>query len=568
MGEHRASEPRPRAAVPLRLIASLAVLGVVGWFGARYVLDLRHSEPCRAGTATLTIAAAPEIAPILTQVAAAMPQAEREIDGTCVTAQISAIDPAQVLAAQSGKSTASHVDVWVPDSTAWLRRAVDAGANNIPGSGTSIATSPVVIAVAQPTAQKLGWPGKPINWGTLVATQTSPQPLRLAIADPTRSAVGLSGLLSLDATVAPGGKDNVAFAGALRALGANRSPAASDLFAKLPQASDTGSVAAGVAAFPASEQSVINYDLPSPAVPVVPVYPEPPGPALDYPFTVLGGTSDQLTQAANALLAAVQTNQSQALLWHSGFRTASGRIGGGFPKVDGVERTTVAPTGQPDPALSRGLLGLWTTVNLPSRLLAVLDISGSMAEPVPGTNKTRFDLTLQTAQLGLGLFSDDSEVGLWAFSTNLDGTKPYRQLVPIGPLATQRSLILTAEANATVKQGGGTGLYATTLAAYRTVLDGWDKNRSNAVLIITDGQNDDPSGPTLSDTVAQLRSLVDPKRPVRVIFLGVGPDVNLDELKKVAAATHGLAMLATDPSKLSEVFLQALAERPCQTATC
>ncbi|MBI3685905.1 MAG: substrate-binding domain-containing protein [Actinobacteria bacterium] len=549
-------------------MVGLVLLGLLSWFGGRYFLGLQQAGRCSAGTVTMSVAAAPDIAPALGQIAAAMSPSERALGDQCFTTRVSAIDPAQVAAAQAAKSSDGRPDVWVPDSTLWLTRAAEGGATGVPEHGVSIASSPVAIGVAEPVARTLGWPAAPVGWGTLLSARTATSPVRVAITDPARSAVGMSGLLALSGAIAPKDQQGATFAAALRTLGGNRSAVLSDLFSKLPQSTDPTALAAAVVAFPASEQSIISFDIPHPPVNVVPIYPVPAGPALDYPFTVLDGVTDLVRQAADRLLAAVQGQQARGVLWTSGFRTPSGGTGAAFPPVDGVRSDPVEPIALPEPERARSLLGLWTTVNLPSRLLAVLDVSGSMAEPVPGTGKTRFDVTLQTAQQGLALFSDDSELGLWAFSTGLDGALPYRQLVPIGPLATQRAAILAAESAATVKANGGTGLYATTLAAYQAVLDGWDKTRANSVLIITDGQNDDPSGPTLDQALTALKKLVDPRRPVRVIFLGVGPDVSLAELDKIAAATHGLAVLATDPAKLSEVFLQALAARPCQPPNC
>ena len=45
--------------------------------------------------------------------------------------------------------------------------------------------------------------------------------------------------------------------------------------------------------------------------------------------------------------------------------------------------------------------------------------------------------------------------------------------------------------------GGGTGLYDTALAAYRTALRNYDPHYSNAVVLMTDGRNEDPGSISL-----------------------------------------------------------------------
>jgi len=198
----------------------------------------------------------------------------------------------------------------------------------------------------------------------------------------------------------------------------------------------------------------------------------------------------------------------------------------------------------------------------------VIDVSASMAETVPGSRKTRLQVTLSATRQGLQLFSDDSEVGLWTFSTDLYRGRDYRELVPIGPLARQRAALAATVARIKAKQPGATGLYDTVLAAYQRVTADWDPNRANAVAVFTDGENEDPNGISRGVLLDKLKKLYNPHKPVRIIFLGLGPDVNAEELKQIAEATHGLAFVTRDPTKIQDIFLQALAARPCQASAC
>ncbi len=62
-----------------------------------------------------------------------------------------------------------------------------------------------------------------------------------------------------------------------------------------------------------------------------------------------------------------------------------------------------------------------------------MDISGSMAAQISGTDETKMSLARSAALDSLPLFGSDSELGAWAYSTKLDGDKPYRELVPPAP---------------------------------------------------------------------------------------------------------------------------------------
>jgi secreted protein with Ig-like and vWFA domain len=196
-------------------------------------------------------------------------------------------------------------------------------------------------------------------------------------------------------------------------------------------------------------------------------------------------------------------------------------------------------------------------------MLTVIDVSGSMAAPVPAAGgATRDQIAVEAARRGLGLLDDTWAVGLWAFSTQLDGGNDWRQLVPIGTVASQRQDLLAGLASIQPKPNGGTGLYNTVLAAYKNVQASWDPGRVNSVLIMTDGKNEKAPGLTLDQLVGQLKQAADPARPVEVIALGIGDQISQTELQTITDTTGGATFLAPDPSKIGEVFLQALGLRP------
>ena len=103
-------------------------------------------------------------------------------------------------------------------------------------------------------------------------------------------------------------------------------------------------------------------------------------------------------------------------------------------------------------------------------------------------------VTVAAARRGLALFDDSWAIGLWTFSTKLDGNRDYRELVGIGPLSAQRSELERALPQVRPKDGSRTGLYDTVLAAYKEVQDGWEPGRVNSIVLFTDGKNEDDPG--------------------------------------------------------------------------
>jgi hypothetical protein len=175
------------------------------------------------------------------------------------------------------------------------------------------------------------------------------------------------------------------------------------------------------------------------------------------------------------------------------------------------------------------------------------------------------EVTVEAARKGLSLFDDRWAVGLWTFSTLLDGAKDYRELAPIGPLSAQRTQLLQQLAQIKPKKDGDTGLYDTILAGYKAVQQNWDDGAVNSLVVMTDGENDDKAGLTLDQLLAELQKVVDPKRPISVILIGIGSSVGQPEMEKITNAVGGGTFIAPDPAKIGEIFLKAISLRSTQS---
>jgi Ca-activated chloride channel homolog len=568
-----------RGAGAIAVAVALLVVVSGSWFGYRELAGSRCT-----GEVKLAVAAAPEIAPAVRSTVESWRADGGSADGTCVVIDVGEVNPvdmAAVIAAQhdvgmagvgSANGTLEMPDVWLPDSSTWLVRLRTLAPGFTPTDGGSVARSPVVAAMPEPLAESLGWPEKKVGWADLLKQMTTGTGLRTGIVEPTRDAAGLSGLLSLGA--AAGGSNRQAQTAALRSLAIGRSALRDDLVAKFPQASDAASLASGLNVAPLSEKDVIAYNAKKPPVPLAALYVEPTPTPLDYPFAIMPGIDPARTAAAEAVHDALDSRAFRDQLGARGLRSPDGTWGAGFSAPNGAPSPAGGPptptpnaggkaAGELDPLVLDRSLATWTAVTAPGRMLAVMDVSGSMLDKVPeADDATRMEVTLAAAQAGLGLFDDSWALGLWTFSTQLGGGKDWSELVPIGPLSSNRSQALGALKSIAPKQGGGTGLYDTMLAAYKEVQDGWASDRVNSIVMFTDGENDDDNGLSEQQLLAQLKDLADPKKPVQVIILGIGGGVDEAQLKRITSVTGGGVFVTKDPTKIGDIFLKALALRP------
>jgi hypothetical protein len=89
----------------------------------------------------------------------------------------------------------------------------------------------------------------------------------------------------------------------------------------------------------------------------------------------------------------------------------------------------------------------------------------------------------------------------------------------------------------------------------------YDPGAVNSVVLFTDGRNVDEGGITLAQLLPQLTTLADPKQPVRLIVIGIGPEADLTVLRQLVAPSKGAAYRAMTPDELETILLDALARR-------
>ncbi|MBC6450186.1 substrate-binding and VWA domain-containing protein [Actinokineospora xionganensis] len=562
MGRH--SPGGGRAATQRSSVVALSLLFVaalVGWLSFDFLRDTLGASDCERVT-SLTVAASPDIAPVITQVGRDILEAGEDCYDVRVTSRESS-GVAESLAVSDGSEPP---DVWIPESALWLRRAQSNGAWQTPIEGTRIASSPVVIALTDDLAGQFGWPATRPTWSDVMADNKVLE--SLGFPDPARDPIGASTLFLLaepksNAATETTGATTTSL---LRKLSANTVAQSSDLFARLP---GTTSPHPPLSAFPSSETAVLRHNVKQSSTKLVAAYADPAPPSLDYPYVVLPGTTGEKRTVAERFLSRMLAPSARELLGAAGFRGPAGDVLRDRSQDKRVTAEAAAPVPLPAPDEVDRVLNEWAGVNLSARIQVLLDVSGSMAEQVPGTGRTRMAVTLDAAELGIRLFKGTTKIGLWVFSTNLDGDKDYRELLPVRPVSDH----LAANAIPTVRSienqtKGATGLYDSTLAAYKAARQNWEPGRINLVVVMTDGKNEDRDGISREQLLTELAALADPKRPIAVIGIGIGPDIDVGELQAISAATDGQAFSTPDPSKIAEIFYAALSKLLCQPPAC
>lgn len=519
------------------LVSVIALFSVAGWSA----LSSFGSGACEGGE-TLTVAAAPEIAPVVEAVATPGDGEALETSQGCrLTVQWT--DPDNALAAINGGEHAP--DLWIPDTSAWLSRLP----SSVPDrQSRSVAKTPVVLAGPAGEAP-------PDTW---LAAMSEPGSTLL---DPTTTGASVGALTALHAEAVKGATSGTALSDWLVST-AQSAPEYSLSDADMLNNAANGLDEAG-GWFPTTEQQFIDGAAEIAPGGLAPTVPRSGTILMDFPLVSVatGDDAEAASEAASMLATRLASRAGERSLQESGFRPASGLPTdaegsiGPFTEIGVVQPGSVA-----------NLLNAWVTLTADARMLAVLDVSESMQEYAG--DSTRIALTRDAALATLQDLPSTWQLGLWAFSLGLgQGDSDHLGLVPVHELGrrygdtTQRERLTDAVQRLPSLTAGGTGLYDTALAAYRAGLADYDPQRFNGVVLLTDGRNDDEDGVSLPQLLAKLRSVRDPARPVPLITIGIGPDADTSALRRMADVTGGHSYVVRDPRDLEAVFDDALLER-------
>jgi len=531
------------------------------------------------------------------------------VDGTCIDVEVQKV--ASGVAAErlaDGWDTATDGPrpvIWSPASSAWgqilNQRLSTAGNPAMATDPVSFMNTPLVIAMPRPMAEALGWPDQPIGWSDILALSRSANGwadeghpewgrFRLGKTNPNYSTSGLhaliaqtyaatgktAGLSSEDLqnpTVQQYGRDiesSVVHYGDITMTFLN------NWF----RADRRGTALNYASAVAVEEKSLIDYNAGNPdgefdqgekprppRTPLVAIYPTEGTLYSDNPLFVLDAdwVSGPQRAAAQQFQKFVMEPKNQEKVLKFGFRPGNPDVAVGAPitadnGVDPNQPQTLLEV--PSGAVMDELLGRWAEQRKGARVMLVIDVSGSMGDPAdpsdPG-GPTKLDLAKEAVIDGLDSFKAEDLVGVRIFTSGIDGgPADFVDLAPVQAIGPNRERIKNQVDQ--LSPLNGTPLYSVTQRSYDQMLTGYDPALINAVILLTDGRNDDGNA---ADDREQLQSLLadvknsndgENSRPVRIFTIAYGGDTNPAELKRISEASNATAYTATDATTINDVF--------------
>lgn len=583
---HRRGGPRRKRRILPWIVVPL-VLGLVGAGLAGGYLLLKR-ESCH-GQAKATVIATPGMVSLLQGLARQWSDTGPAVAGVCASVDIEGKDSAlmaQALGTEwDEKSNGPRPDVWVPDSTAWVRRASSAAIAErmMPDLQPSLARTPTVIAMPKPMAEAIGWPDAKVSWQDMINKYAGSADgwkklnkpwgaFRFGMTDPLKSTSGLLALMAVlddddDGEVTAAERANVLKLKQVRAVYVDNT---SQIFAELKKADKQGAdkALAYLSAFPALEQDVLAYNQTNPRIPLVAIYPTNGSGDADHPYLILNSpdATRQRQDVARSFLGFARGPEGRKAFLAAGFRDSNRAPGPALTEVNGFSPKVVTlPRAVLLPESVQQTMDTWTALTRSTNMLVVLDVSGSMRELVPGTSKSRLALAKEAASDAVSLFGPDTSAGLWVFSTKQDGAKDYKQLVSLGKLGedvgagrTRKEAMLAAIDRLVAT--GDTALYDTIAAARQAVLDNYKPGATNLVVLMTDGKNDNPGGGlTLDQLTAKLRQTsADASHKVPVITVGYGEDADFAILQEISRITGAPSYTSKTSVDIGQVLLTAI----------
>jgi Ca-activated chloride channel family protein len=455
--------------------------------------------------------------------------------------------------------------LWSPASSLWGRLLDhEADATWVPETNPSLVRTPLVIAMWKPEAAALGWPRKPIGFDTVLGLATSGRgweayglptfgKFKLGHTNPDFSTSGLA-FVTAEYYTATRKREGLTLADISRRDVRRR---VQHVQQSIVHYGDTGSFfvdqlkAHGpgyISAVAMEEVTMLDYNrgrAPK-SLPLVAVYPSDGTFYFDNPVITLRapwvtGMQRRAARVFTRWLAAQVTPQLAA---RYGYRPGNPKLRPAAPidtqhYVDPAQPGVVL--GLPEPRVLAGIKTAWHRDRKAANIAVVVDVSGSMADG----NK------LSHAQAGLQIFlrglSPRDRVGLYAFSEHV------QEVVPIEAMAINRAQLRTQIAS--LIPGGGTAVYDATKQGVDTVAGLRDDSRINAVVVLTDGEDNESSLHAAQLTALLRQRGEDQEHNIRVFTIAYGGEANKDVLGDIAEASGGKAY-AGDQSDIADVYRQ------------
>jgi Ca-activated chloride channel homolog len=547
------------------VLAAILIVGAVAWrvAGGDGGGDDPASTEAPADAVRVPFAFSPEKEALLTPLIEAWNAEGREVGGRRVVVE------GQVVSSGAGAERIPRGDlqpvVWSTASSLW-GRVVNFRADRELTSdrAPSLVRTPLVIAMWEPMARALGWPEKPIGWSDVLREATSERGwaaygrpefgrFKLGHTNPDFSTSGLSAVVA-EYLAATGKSEGLTVADVrsprvrerVRAIERSIVHYGDTTLFFADQLAERGPSYASAVAL--EEVTVLDFNLnraPN-GRRLAAIYPKEGTFYSDNPLFVLDApwVSPEQREAAEAFVAHLRervTPEEAARLY---FRPGDPAREPSAPitrenLVDPAQPTRIL--GLPEPRVLNAIQAAWRQDRKPARVQVVLDVSGSMQE----------EGKLLAAQQGLvrflGLMQPQDEVGLTVFN---DRVTP---VVPPTPIRTGRQRLVQAVESTLAE--GDTAVYDATQQAVGAVAREATPDRINAVVVLTDGQ-DNSSVTPLPEVLEDLRAQQGIESAgVRVFTIAYGSGANTAELERVAQAGGGRAYTG-DPETIEAVYTQ------------
>jgi Ca-activated chloride channel family protein len=548
------SKKQKRAINKTNSCALLIVLAVVGGMVAALcglvalvtLVSSPETTPAPT-TATIDLAYSPEKDALMQDLVARFNKANfRTPSGLPMKINAAKMEAADIVdAARAGKFTAIS-----PDSSLWFAQ-VDAGRERaLVGESTRFAVTPIVIAMWSDVAQSLGYPQKQIGWQDLLNKAKSDPNFKWS--HPSTSSA--SGLLATLAEF---------YAGANKTRGLTeediKNRATLDYVAALEktvryygegeQVTIDQVLARGrsyLDAFVVSERLVIYFNSKS-SQKLVAIYPAEGALWQDHPLALLEQPTltDDQRLTFRRLRDFLLSPEIQKLILQSGYRPVDLNLRLDDPAspiktANGVDPAQPQTTLQmPSAAIIAQVQQSWYLAKRPANIYLVADTSGSMGEQ----NK------LAQAKDALKVFLDQVQgdrdrVGLISFSSRVYGT------IPLSDIKREREYMKSQVG--VLNASGQTALLDAVQYAYDDLQKRGDRERINAILVMTDGI-ENASSIKLNPLIDRVKRGNASGVPVVIFCIGYGSDADWNVLNALADATGGFARRA-DPETIQKLY--------------
>ena len=536
---------RPQIAVALVAVFAVALIAVLGGRDE----DASRGPAPPPGAIRVSFAFSPEKERLLAPLIRRFNSERREVDARAVFVDGQVISSGEAESKIAGG--ALKPVAWSPASSLWGRLLnFEADRPYAAEENPSIVRTPLVMAMWEPMAKALGYPRKQVGFSDILRLATSNQGwaaygrpefgrFKLVHTNPDFSTSGLSAVVA-EYYAATGKKEGLTERDVTvprarrRVRGIERSIVHygdTTLFIAEQMKKEGPGYASAVAMEEATllEFNRTRGDQP----PLVAIYPTEGTFHSDNPFIILDAPWVAPQQRAGAKLFQrfLAARIDPELAARSGFRPADLKT---KPAPPIERRSGVDPEqprrvlGLPEPRVLDRIKTAWREDRKPANVLLVLDTSGSMNE------ENRLENAKQGVELFLREVSPTDRVGLTIFS---DKVQP---LVPIAPVRENRGRLRTTVAN--LIADGGTAVYDATAQGFDAVRRRNDRDRINAVVVLTDGEDTDSSIDARA-VVARMRAPGDSPNRVRVFTIAYSASAAgaAEALEGIAGASGGQA---------------------------